>query len=62
MMIKCGHVVSNDSLHKLSKVDGWVIISAVVSDHEMNCLLSRRVKCPYCPVESTLGGALRVHF
>ncbi|EIM89889.1 uncharacterized protein STEHIDRAFT_74240 [Stereum hirsutum FP-91666 SS1] len=43
MMIKCGHVVSNDSLHKLSKVDG-------------------RVKCPYCPVESTLGGALRVHF
>jgi hypothetical protein len=43
MMMSCGHVVSKDSLQKLSKVNG-------------------RVKCPYCPVESTVSEALRVHF
>ncbi|KAI0064615.1 hypothetical protein BV25DRAFT_1881953 [Artomyces pyxidatus] len=43
MMMSCGHVVSKDSLQKLSKAKGIV-------------------KCPYCPVESTLGTALRVYF
>ncbi|KAJ7046729.1 hypothetical protein C8F04DRAFT_1247798 [Mycena alexandri] len=40
MMMGCGHVVTKDSLHKLSKPGG-------------------RVKCPYCPAESTHGSALR---
>ncbi|KAI0046125.1 hypothetical protein FA95DRAFT_1680031 [Auriscalpium vulgare] len=43
MMMACGHVVSKDSLQKLSKAKGIV-------------------KCPYCPVESTLNTALRVYF
>ncbi|KAH9079631.1 CTLH/CRA C-terminal to lish motif domain-containing protein [Lactarius deliciosus] len=43
MMMSCGHVVSKDSLQKLSKING-------------------RVKCPYCPVESMVSEALRVHF
>jgi len=43
MMMNCGHVVSKDSLQKLSKTGG-------------------RVKCPYCPVESMVSDALRVHF
>ncbi|KAI0302243.1 RING-type zinc-finger-domain-containing protein [Russula brevipes] len=43
MMMNCGHVVSKDSLQKLSKTSG-------------------RVKCPYCPVESMVADALRVHF
>lgn len=43
MMMTCGHVISKDSLQKLSKANG-------------------RVKCPYCPVESTMSAALRVYF
>ncbi|PCH38249.1 hypothetical protein WOLCODRAFT_136130 [Wolfiporia cocos MD-104 SS10] len=43
MMMGCGHVITKDSLQKLSKPGG-------------------RVKCPYCPVESQISAALRVHF
>ncbi|KAF7322935.1 CTLH domain-containing protein [Mycena chlorophos] len=46
MMMLCGHVVSKDSLHKLSKPGGY----------ENG---DRRVKCPYCPMESPLSSALR---
>ncbi|KAJ7774771.1 CTLH/CRA C-terminal to lish motif domain-containing protein [Mycena metata] len=49
MMMGCGHVVTKDSLHKLSKPGGYDP-------------LDRRVKCPYCPAESTHGSALRVYF
>lgn len=43
MKLNCGHVITKDSLQKLSKPGG-------------------RVKCPYCPEESTLSTALRVYF
>ncbi|OBZ75309.1 Protein RMD5 A [Grifola frondosa] len=43
MRMSCGHVITKDSLQKLSKPGG-------------------RVKCPYCPVESQVPSALRVHF
>ncbi|TFY66151.1 hypothetical protein EVG20_g4944 [Dentipellis fragilis] len=43
MMMTCGHVISKDSLQKLSKANG-------------------RVKCPYCPVESTMSLAMPVYF
>ncbi|KAJ6502600.1 CTLH/CRA C-terminal to lish motif domain-containing protein [Mycena sanguinolenta] len=49
MMMGCGHVVTKDSLQKLSKPGGYDP-------------LDRRVKCPYCPAESTHNSALRVHF
>ncbi|KAJ6630749.1 CTLH/CRA C-terminal to lish motif domain-containing protein [Mycena sp. CBHHK59/15] len=49
MMMSCGHVVTKDSLHKLSKPGGYDPVD-------------RRVKCPYCPAESTYASALRVHF
>jgi len=49
MMMGCGHVVTKDSLHKLSKPGGYDPVD-------------RRVKCPYCPAESTHGSALRVYF
>ncbi|KAJ7470712.1 CTLH/CRA C-terminal to lish motif domain-containing protein [Mycena latifolia] len=49
MMMGCGHVVNKESLHKLSKPGGYDPVD-------------RRVKCPYCPAESTHGSALRVHF
>jgi len=50
MMMGCGHVVTKDSLHKLSKPGGGYDP------------VDRRVKCPYCPAESTHGSALRVYF
>ena len=59
MMMGCGHVVSKDSLQKLSKANGYVdipIFNRFVLKH------FRRVKCPYCPVESQVTDALRVHF
>jgi len=43
MMMSCGHVITRDSLQKLSKPGG-------------------HVKCPYCPQESLVANALRVHF
>ncbi|KAH7930830.1 hypothetical protein BV22DRAFT_1027990 [Leucogyrophana mollusca] len=43
MMMTCGHVITKDSLLKLSKANG-------------------RVKCPYCPVESSQASALVVYF
>jgi hypothetical protein len=43
MMMTCGHVITKESLQKLSKSNG-------------------RVKCPYCPTESTQANALRVFF
>ncbi|KAJ7063253.1 CTLH/CRA C-terminal to lish motif domain-containing protein [Mycena amicta] len=49
MMMVCGHVVTKDSLHKLSKPGGYDPVD-------------RRVKCPYCPIESPYSSALRVHF
>jgi len=49
MMMGCGHVVNKESLHKLSKSGGYDTVD-------------RRVKCPYCPAESTHGSALRVYF
>ncbi|KAF7304839.1 CTLH domain-containing protein [Mycena kentingensis (nom. inval.)] len=49
MMMICGHVVTKDSLHKLSKPAGY-------DPGE------RRVKCPYCPIESPFSTALRVQF
>ncbi|KAJ7219221.1 hypothetical protein GGX14DRAFT_541179 [Mycena pura] len=49
MMMTCGHVVTKDSLHKLSKPGGCSYDP-----------VDRRVKCPYCPAESTHGSALRV--
>ncbi|KAF7294981.1 CTLH domain-containing protein [Mycena indigotica] len=48
MMMVCGHVVTKDSLHKLSKPTGYDA--------------DRRVKCPYCPMESNLSSAMRVYF
>ncbi|KAJ6596838.1 hypothetical protein DFH09DRAFT_1272396 [Mycena vulgaris] len=48
MMMGCGHVVNKESLHKLSKPGG--------SSYDP---VDRRVKCPYCPAESTHGSALR---
>ncbi|KAL4074481.1 CTLH/CRA C-terminal to lish motif domain-containing protein [Scleroderma yunnanense] len=43
MMMTCGHVITKDSLQKLSKSNG-------------------RVKCPYCPTESSQANALRIYF
>ncbi|KAI0695931.1 CTLH/CRA C-terminal to lish motif domain-containing protein [Cytidiella melzeri] len=43
MLMSCGHVITKDSLQKLSKPGG-------------------RVKCPYCPNESQMSSALRMHF
>ena len=46
MMMACGHVVCKESLARLGKGAG---------DY-------RKVKCPYCPIESTVGQAKRVYF
>ncbi len=61
MMMSCGHVVSKDSLQKLSKTSGYVAtfwIFPAFSDARWDS----RVKCPYCPVESMVTDALRVYF
>ncbi|KAF8959038.1 CTLH/CRA C-terminal to lish motif domain-containing protein [Flammula alnicola] len=43
MMMACGHVISKDSLQKLTNLEGG------------------RSKCPYCPVETAVGSALRIY-
>ena len=61
MMMSCGHVVSKDSLQKLSKTSGYVTTLYIFPAFSDARVLSR-VKCPYCPVESMVSDALRVYF
>jgi E3 ubiquitin-protein transferase RMND5 len=44
MMMPCGHVISKDALSRLAKGGN----------------ASARLKCPYCPAETTLSQAIRV--
>lgn len=70
MMLPCGHVISRDSLIRLSK--GGKIPSGtqgplpqsdpVGADVFRGINTSAKLKCPYCPVESTAGQSLRVTF
>lgn len=63
MMMGCGHVITKDSLQKLSKPAGYVATFPEVLHEVIDRLFARsRVKCPYCPVESQVSAALRVHF
>jgi hypothetical protein len=62
MMMNCGHVVSKDSLQKLSKTSGYVATFCFFFPAISDARRSSRVKCPYCPVESMMSDALRVHF
>jgi hypothetical protein len=61
MMIGCGHVICAESLEKLAKPHGCVHYTCGESSIT-NELLFRHLKCPYCPVESRLDQAIRVHF
>src|SRR5712691_718337 len=61
MMMNCGHVVSKDSLQKLSKTSGYVTRLCIFPASADERVFSR-VKCPYCPVESMVSDALRVYF
>lgn len=45
MMMPCGHVISQEALHRLCKGNP-----------------NYRIKCPYCPAESTAGSATRLYF
>lgn len=61
MMMSCGHVISKDSLQKLNKSGGQVIVDCAFTLTHFGDLCSRRSKCPYCPVETAVGSALRIH-
>ena len=61
MMLACGHVITKDSLTKLSKPGGYVSLHVRYSKQLLMNVYSR-VKCPYCPAESTIQSALRVYF
>lgn len=61
MMMTCGHVISKDSLQKLNKSGGQVdIILRSCHGSSPRFIARRRSKCPYCPVETQLGSALRM--
>lgn len=45
MMMPCGHVISQEALHRLCKGNP-----------------NYRIKCPYCPAESTASSATRLYF
>lgn len=45
MMMPCGHVISQEALHRLCKGNP-----------------NYRIKCPYCPAESTANSATRLYF
>ncbi|KAI9206396.1 CTLH/CRA C-terminal to lish motif domain-containing protein [Polychytrium aggregatum] len=45
MMLQCGHVLTKESLVRLTKGN-----------------LNAKFKCPYCPSESTISQATRIHF
>jgi len=70
MMMGCGHVITKDSLLKLSKPQGWASSYILYLDLDSTDIyalpwydpVDRRVKCPYCPTESQMGAALRVYF
>ena len=62
MMMSCGHVISKDSLQKLNKSGGQVVVDCCgFTLTYFGGLCSRRSKCPYCPVETAVGSALRIH-
>ena len=61
MMLACGHVITKESLQKLSKPGGCVIFRVRFA-FELLITASSRVKCPYCPAESTIQSAMRVYF
>jgi hypothetical protein len=86
MMLPCGHVISRESLARLSKGKGGggagnipVTASPVTTnlsseagggdaptpampDPLEGISSASKVKCPYCPMESTVGQSLRVQF
>ncbi|VDN26869.1 unnamed protein product [Gongylonema pulchrum] len=60
MRLSCGHVISREALHKLSQ-SGRFIPTAHVAQGAGNAG-HHRLKCPYCPLESTVADAKRVYF
>ena len=61
MMMSCGHVITKDSLQKLSKQGGCVAnslqapIKSTDTRTASSRIVFRRVKCPYCPNESVVS-------
>ncbi|XP_043488427.1 E3 ubiquitin-protein ligase RMND5A isoform X1 [Polistes fuscatus] len=50
MKLVCGHVISRDALNKLTNANKYVVS------------ITRRLKCPYCPVEQNPEDARLIYF
>ncbi|VBB33731.1 unnamed protein product [Acanthocheilonema viteae] len=58
MRLTCGHVISREALHKLAQTGRFV---APTNLSPSNAFSHIRLKCPYCPVESSVADAKRVN-
>ena len=65
MIIPCGHVICQESLNKVTKSSGYDLVASTMSFFLLTFLslsIFRRLKCPYCPTETTKTQAKRVYF
>uniref|UniRef100_F1KT65 Protein RMD5 A n=1 Tax=Ascaris suum TaxID=6253 RepID=F1KT65_ASCSU len=59
MRLSCGHVISREALHKLAQTGRFVHPAHLSPSASFNHI---RLKCPYCPIESSMADAKRVYF
>ncbi|KHN71234.1 Protein RMD5 -like protein A [Toxocara canis] len=59
MRLNCGHVISREALHKLAQSGRFVHPAHLSPSASFNHI---RLKCPYCPIESSVADAKRVYF
>ncbi|KAK6111496.1 RING-type zinc-finger family protein [Brugia pahangi] len=59
MRLTCGHVISREALHKLAQTGRFVAPTNLAPSNAFSHI---RLKCPYCPVESSVADAKRVYF
>ncbi|MFH4975188.1 hypothetical protein AB6A40_001897 [Gnathostoma spinigerum] len=59
MRLNCGHVISREALNKLAQTGRFVPPAHLSPSSNLSHI---RLKCPYCPVESSVADAKRVYF
>ncbi|OZC10542.1 hypothetical protein X798_02291 [Onchocerca flexuosa] len=59
MRLTCGHLISREALHKLAQTGRFVAPTNLAPSNAFSHI---RLKCPYCPVESSVADAKRVYF
>ncbi|VDP16093.1 unnamed protein product [Onchocerca flexuosa] len=57
MRLTCGHLISREALHKLAQTGRFVAPTNLAPSNAFSHI---RLKCPYCPVESSVADAKRL--